>query len=278
MLSINTDFVQSHGDPEPYLRHIAEAGFTHVHWVHHWAGDFMYSPSEIEHIDQSLKEYALTFSDLHATEGREKFWLSKVEYARLAGVELVKNRLEMTAQLGGDAIVLHVQPDGMNDDPQPAFWDRFHRSMDELLPYAAERNVQIAFENLFPRNHETLKQILDQYSPEQVGICYDSGHGNLVGDGLDFLDATKDRLIVLHLNDNDAMGDQHQPPFMGTVDWSRTARLIAASSYTKPICLELSIRDSKLKKPVDFLAQSMTMGMEFANMVKVRRTDKGRSS
>lgn len=268
MLSINTDFVQSHGDPEPYLRHIAEAGFTHVHWLHHWAGDFMYSPSEVEQIGQWLKKYNLIFSDLHATEGSEKFWLSKKEYARLAGVELVKNRLDMTAQLGGDAIVLHVQPDGMNDDPQPAFWDRFHRSMDALLPYAAERNVQIAFENLFPRNHETLKQILDQYSPKQVGLCYDSGHGNLIGDGLDFLEIVKDRLIVLHLNDNDAMGDQHYPILMGTVDWSRTAQLIAASSYSKPMCLELSMRGSGIKKPADFLAHSMTTGMQFAELVK----------
>mgnify|MGYP001109613450 CR=1 FL=1 len=267
MLSINTDFVQSHGDPEPYLRHIAEAGFTHVHWVHHWGGDFMYSPSEIAHIDQSLKTYGLIFSDLHASEGSEKFWLSKKEYARLAGVELVKNRLDMTAQLGGDAIVLHVQPDGMNDDPQPAFWDRFHRSMDALLPYATERNVHIAFENLFPRNHETLKQILAQYSPEQVGICYDSGHGNLIGDGLDFLEIVKDRLVVLHLNDNDATGDQHNCLFTGTVDWAREARLIAASSYNKPLSMELSVRDSGIKKPADFLAQAMVTGTQFAEMV-----------
>ncbi len=268
MLSINTDIIQDHGSPEPYLRQIADAGFTHLHWVHHWAGDFMYSPSEIEQIGRWLKEYGLLLSDLHATEGREKFWLSTAEYARLAGVELVKNRLDMTARLGGDAIVLHVQPDNMNDNPQPAFWDRFHRSMDAILPYAAERNVQIAFENLPPSNHETLKQILALYSPEQVGICYDSGHGNIVGDGLDFLDIVKDRLIVLHLNDNDATGDQHNLLFAATVDWERHARILAASSYNKPLSMEVSIRNSGIKRPSDFLDQAMGTCTKFAGMVE----------
>jgi len=49
-------------------------------------------------------------SDTHGSEGTEKFWYSPHEYARLAGVELVKNRIDFTARLGGDAIVMHVYP------------------------------------------------------------------------------------------------------------------------------------------------------------------------
>ena len=271
MLSINTDIIQDHGNPEPYLRQFAEAGFTHLHWVHHWKGDFMYSPSEVAQIGRWLKEYGLILNDLHATEGREKFWLSKAEYARLAGVELVKNRLDMTARLGGDAIVMHIRPDGEKDIPNADFWNRFQRSMDTILPYATERNVQIAFENLEssrPNNHNLLKQILTMYSPEQVGICYDPGHGNIVGDGLDFLDAVKDRLLVLHLNDNDGTGDQHKLLFAATIDWERAARIIAASSYTKPLGLELSIHQSEFKDTAAFLKEAMVTSTRFADMVE----------
>ncbi len=267
MFSINTDYIKDHDNPEPYLRQIAEAGFSHIHWVHHWKGDFLYSRSEIDQIGRWLKEYGLKLNDLHATEGREKFWLSTEEYARLAGVELVKNRLDMTAVLGGDAIVLHVQPDGRDDNPQSYFWDRLQRSMDSLLPYAQERGVRIAFENLWPINHETLKQLLARYSPDEVGICYDPGHGNIVGNGLDFLEEVKDRLIVLHINDNDGSGDQHKLIFSATVDWARMAQLVATSSYNnKPLGMEVVMRNMGIDDAPTFLAQALETCARFSKM------------
>ena len=35
-IAVNTDILSSTGDPEMVLRLIAEAGFTHLHWCHHW--------------------------------------------------------------------------------------------------------------------------------------------------------------------------------------------------------------------------------------------------
>ncbi len=275
MLSINSDYIKDHDSPELYLRQSAEAGFSHIHWVHHWKGDFLYSRSEVDQIGRWLKEYGLQLNDLHASEEYEKFWLSAVEYARLAGVELVKNRLDMTARLGGDATVLHVQPDNYDDAPQPAFWDRLQRSMDSLLPYAQERSVQIAFENLYPVNHETLKQVLAKYSPERVGICYDPGHGNIVGSGLDFLEDVKERLIVLHLNDNDGSWDQHKLMFSATVDWAQMAQLVATSAYDKPLGMEVIMKNMETNDTPTFLSQVMTSGAKFAQMVENARKENG---
>ena len=44
MLSMSTDYAEDTGSPELQLRRIAEAGFTHVHWCHHWDDDFLYGP------------------------------------------------------------------------------------------------------------------------------------------------------------------------------------------------------------------------------------------
>ena len=90
----------------------------------------------------------------------------------------------------------------------------------------------------------------------------------MVGDGLDFLDEVKDRLLVLHLNDNDGTADQHKLLFSATVDWERTAVIIAASSYNKPLSMELSLRHSGVKEAPDFLAQAMTTCTTFATLVK----------
>ena len=48
MLSMTPDYVRSSGDPAPYLRRIADAGFSHVHWCHQWNTDFLYAACEVE--------------------------------------------------------------------------------------------------------------------------------------------------------------------------------------------------------------------------------------
>ena len=280
MLAINTDYMDSHGNPEPRLRRIADAGFTKVHWCHHFGSDYVYAEDEIDQIARWLRSCELTVNDLHASSGEQKHYYSADDDFRSAGVELVKNRIHMANRLGTDVIVLHLprQPDAT--DKRVAFWEAVHRSMDTLIPYAKKRNVRIAFENLPPSNHATLEKILSDYSPSEVGICYDPGHGNIVGDGLDFAEAVKDRLIAFHLNDNDSTADQHGLIFSGTVGWDRLAQIIAASAYDKEyMTIELIMpKESgniRAGAEAGFLSQAMESGLRFHKMVADARHDVG---
>ncbi|MEM7032364.1 MAG: sugar phosphate isomerase/epimerase family protein [Chloroflexota bacterium] len=267
MLSITTDFSKDKGNPEPYLRQIAEAGFSHIHWCHHWNTDFLYADSEINQIQSWLKEYGLALQDLHASEGMEKYWLSEQEYARLAGVELVKNRIAMTARLGGDVVVMHVpnQPDPL--DLKEQFWSRLEQSLDALEPFARQHQVRIAIENLIT-NFDTLDELLRKYNADFLGICYDSGHANINGDRMERLNAVKDRLICLHLHDNDGRGDQHKPLFTGTVNWPRLSEIIATSSYDKVVSMEVSIHNSGITDEKLFLGTAYDTGTTFARMIE----------
>ena len=74
MLSETTSYMKNSGSPEPYLRKIAEAGFSHVHWGHQWDTDFLYSKSEIDQIRTWLKECGLQMLNLHGSAGVEKKW------------------------------------------------------------------------------------------------------------------------------------------------------------------------------------------------------------
>lgn len=208
MLAINADYTDSYGNPEPRLRQIADAGFSHIHWRHHFGSDYIYSDHEIDQIIGWLRSYALTVNDLHASAGERNHFYTETEDIRLAGLELVKNRIHMANRLGADVIALHLPRQHDEANTNVAFWDAVHRSMDELIPYARDRRARIAFENLLD-NHSTLHNVLAAYDPADVGICYDPGHGNMAGDGLDFAEAVKDRLIAFHLNDNDSTGGQH---------------------------------------------------------------------
>jgi sugar phosphate isomerase/epimerase len=256
MLSITTDYAKDTGDPSPYLKHIAEAGFSHIHWCHHWNTDFLYSRWEIEEIKKWLREYGLRLLDLHGSAGNEKCWTSSQEYQRLAGVELVRNRIEMTAYLSADVVIMHVP-----GDPESA---AVRRSLDELQPFARERNVRIAIEN---GKFEAIARLLSEYDPQYLGLCYDSGHGNKDGNGLDHLESLKDRLISVHLHDNDGTGDQHRLLFTGTVDWNRLARIIAESSYAKCVSMELSMGNSGFQDEIAFLAKAFEIGTTFSKMI-----------
>jgi sugar phosphate isomerase/epimerase len=266
MLSITTDYVKSTGDPEPYLRRIAEAGFSHIHWCHHWNTDFIYSQSEIDQIAAWLADYHLCLLDLHASHGQEKNWSSLHEYARLAGVELIKNRVHMAATLGSDVIILHLP--GIPDSNKHTWLTQVRRSLDALAPFAEDHGVKIAFENMANDDFEHIKLLFSHYGPEFLGLCYDAGHGNIDEcQGLAHLDQVKQRLISVHLHDNDGNGDQHNLLFSGTVDWKRLAQILAESSYQKCVSMELSMRYSDIHDEREFLAKAFQTGETFARMV-----------
>ena len=287
-LSMTTDYEIDYNSPEPCLRAIAEAGFTHVHWCHHWRSDFLYANSEIEQIGVWLKEYGLTLSDVHGSEGIEKFWYSRHEYARLAGVELVKNRIDFTERLGGDAIVMHAYPPTVASAMKPfndVMWDQLRRTLDALQPYALARGIRIAIENLVDfvavrdneasyveavDNFDLIEQLFALYPPEFLGLCYDSGHAHLGYDRMERLDAVKDRLYILHLHDNDGTGDDHRLLFQDTIQWARLAELIAASPYDKPLSFEVSITHTGIADEAEFLQQAFETGQTFEQMVQAQ--------
>ena len=256
-LSITTDYAKDTGDPSPYLQRIAEAGFTHVHWCHHWNTDFLYSRWEIEQIGRWLAEGGLQLLDLHAPVGPEKNWASPRAYERRAGVELVANRLEMTARLGGSAIVMHI--------PAEHPCEPLRRSLDELAPLARATGVRIALEN---GHFAAIRSVLADYPPDYVGLCYDSGHGNVGGDGLAQLETLKERLLVLHLHDNDGTGDQHNLLYTGTVDWARLADILARSAYARCVSMEVNMKHSGLEDEREFLRRAYETGARLAAQIR----------
>jgi sugar phosphate isomerase/epimerase len=214
----------------------------------------------MEQIRRWLEEYGLQLLDLHGSVGNEKNWASSQEYQRLAGVELVKNRIEMTSYLSADVTIMHV-PAAPDSVP-------VRRSLDVIEPFARERNVRIAIEN---GNFEAIRKLLSEYSLDYVGLCYDSGHGNVDADGLEHLDSLKDRLISVHLHDNDGGSDQHKLLFSGTVNWNRLACIMVESAYTKCVSMEVTMARMGIEDERIFLARAFETGIKFDQMIAEER-------
>lgn len=74
----------------------------------------------------------------------------------------------------------------------------------------------------------------------RLGFCYDSGHENCYCKGADLLSLYGDKLMALHLHDNDCIEDQHRIPGEGTIDWNYVAQKIKSIGYSGAISLEIT--------------------------------------
>ncbi len=244
-----TDFAGSTGDPSAPLKALAEGGFASLHWCHHWCDDFIYGKSELVHIRSLLKEYGLTLLDIHGSCGSEKYWASINEPERRAGVELVTNRIEMLDYLAATGTLMMHMPcfsvNATNEEARVSVrksYEALLRSVDDLMPVLEKYDRLIAVENMWTDTWELMEDLWKRYPKNRIGLCYDSGHANSnPNKRIDSLEKNKDRLEALHLHDNNGEGDQHQPPFYGTVDWERLAKIIATSSYRREISFEMSM-------------------------------------
>ncbi len=270
MLAITSDYFQSEGDPQPYLKRIAEAGFTHIHWCHHWATDFLYSKPEVDQIERWLREYGLGLLNVHASHGKEKYWVSQTEYQRLAGIELVQNRIQMAARLGADVLIVHI-PTTIPSYARAVWLVQIQKSLDELEPFARRHGIRLAVENMPGDDWEMLETVLPSYDPRYLGLCYDSGHANLQGNDFSHLEGLKDRLIAVHLHDNDGTGDQHKIPFNGTVDWQALCKVIASSAYQNMVNLEVQYGKSGNTNEEEFLNAAYQAGEKLTTIIAENR-------
>lgn len=255
-VAINTDFMNDVNSPEPYLRQISEAGFQNIMWCHHWNTDFIYGQAELAQLKEWFKTYNIVLQDVHGTHGVEKCWFAPEEYRRRAGVELTVNRLIMLKELNGCGTLIMHPPRKLFNTPAeelPLFRKKeesVRRSLDELLPLLEKYDARIALENLPHGNWEILSALLDDYPADRIGFCMDSGHCNItVRTHYAEVEKYADRIIAVHLHDNDGSGDQHQLPFTGTFDWEWLAKVMKKSPYTNPLNFEVSMRKSPYFDP-----------------------------
>jgi len=179
----------------------------------------------------------------------------------------VKNRLAMTAELGGRAVVMHP-PSGRNSRET----EQLKRSIDELSSFARSAGVRIAIENMVsPESCDVIEALFHEFDPDFLGFCWDAGHSNMTPDGIGRVEKFMDRLTVLHLHDNNGKSDQHKLPFTGTIDWNRAAGLIAGSPYRGPYTMEMMIWMTGFKRRTSFLREAERTAGKLNRLIEEKR-------
>lgn len=308
MIAISTDYKRpkaSTSDVERRLNLISKIGFTHIHWCDEWDGNYIYSDPEMEQIRDWLKKYNLKVKSLHASDGTRqkvfddrKMLISPNEYNRLAGVELVKNRVDLASKIGAKEVVLHIKLFHLMleeyENFEEKYWTQLIKSFDELEDYCGANNIKIAIENMeMPGEESQIAQfdrLFKKYDSDFLGFCFDSGHGAITNkeQPLTFLERYKNRLIALHINDSPGVdkeeinnyfddydkvlsADEHNIPFTNAIDWNLAAKIIADSPYELPVTLEVSCN---IENEEEFLKKAYEAGVKINDMVAAYKNKK----
>ena len=179
---------------------------------------------------QALKtrgdELGMAFEFIHAPfRGINEMWMPGMGYLTLYNG--MKNSIDHAAACGVPTVITHVSS-GWNP---PQVNDLGLSRYDELVLYAKEKGITLAFENL--RLTGNLAVLIDRYEKmDNVMYCYDCGHEHCYTKTVCWMDHFTTRAICTHIHDNPGRPfddkehdfDYHWLPFDGTVDYERMMR------------------------------------------------------
>ena len=316
--SVNSDYnndKHNWDEIESQVANIAKAGFTHVQWLHDWEGEYMYSPSEFFQVRDLLNYYGIKAHTIHASEGGRrgclvngrtafrnewrfkdirKDYTSANEYTRLAGVDLLKNRVDLCSHIGAQAMVLHMQLPWrwFEENPQNRedYFQQVYKSFDELQPYAKAAGVRVCLENLigtpWQYQDDEFERVFNRYDSDFLGFTFDCGHATLMcpHDHYYFMRKYNDRMFVTHLQENHGIDpalntdpvevlahDSHWVPMdprsNGYMDWNEMARLVASAPVDLPADFEVGIYGKDEEDEMNQLIECRKTAEKFYQMV-----------
>lgn len=205
----------------------------------------MMNPRFVKTLRKDLDDTGTHFVDAHAPFGVTEDLDLPFEKERSGMILRQKLAIEICAELEVDNITIHV---GNTPEAFAAFsLDQLQgfivKSLEELLPVAERLGVTIAIENIWcaTSTPEKLIEVLEKLQSPNLGLCFDSGHANLMSRDRgtpdanpvqawerygavqydeDILGKMLPHITTCHLHDNHGVKDEHLLPGRGEMEWA----------------------------------------------------------
>ena len=293
--TLTLPYTKRYGLKDGY-RMIREAGFEAIDWGlyqapsrHQLATSETLSglsifekelPEIREHFREEIEEIranGLAFAQCHApfppyVPGRPDV----LEYS----IAILKRLIEYCDEIGCPKVIVHgITLQCANETDSAEDIDRLNRHLYESLIETLQRtNVMVCLENLFTHSgdvqlvgvcgdpHEAAEEIdrLNALAGKKCfGFCLDTGHLQLahIRPGR-YIPILGDRLVALHIHDNDAIHDTHAIPYFGTVLWDEFLVEMKKIGYCEDLSFESVFRGAPALYPT-FLKLTCDIGRFF---------------
>ncbi|MBQ4120041.1 MAG: sugar phosphate isomerase/epimerase [Clostridia bacterium] len=245
-LGINLDAVDGFSYRD-YIKAAKELGFTAVF-------SDMTTCDCPQEIAALCKEYGLEYSFIHAPYmGTYSLWQEGEKGDKM--YESILSCISICEKADVPIAVVHISS-GFNPPPMTELGKTRFKN---IVGYAKDRNVKIAFENL--RNFPYLEWAMNTFKEySNVGFCWDVGHENCFTEDIEYLKIYGDKLLCTHIHDNNCEkgGDLHLIPFDGKIDYKSSIKNLKATSFTGPLMLEVFAKNEMYNgiSPLDFLTRA----------------------
>jgi sugar phosphate isomerase/epimerase len=159
--------------------------------------------------------------------------------ARIEAMDEVKRAIEVAEQIPFRFLVQHVGVSGDEWDPRKS--EAAMTSIEHLKAFAKPLGVTVLVENI-PNELSTPERLLELIHNahfDDVGVCFDIGHANIMGGVVPAFEQLKSLIRSTHVHDNAGQKDDHLWPGDGTVNWEETMNLLRSAPQVPPLLLEI---------------------------------------
>ena len=156
---------------------------------------------------KQIKKYGLSPSSLHMryeSEDLPDFWKEgkKGELLKKILIQDVKNAYKY----GFSCVVVHLVGE---------YSEIGKTRLLKVLDICQKLNIPLAIENIGYK--KLLIDVFDNISHPMLKACFDVGHQNFVDKDFDMTQFCDEKIIALHLHNNNGLQDQHS--LAGNIDW-----------------------------------------------------------
>ncbi len=160
------------------------------------------------------------------------------EYSR----DSLQEGLEMASVLRSRIAVFHLGYSNHIPPKHKAGWlERVTETLTEMVKTAEEEEIILAIENTYEPDGELIQELLDTIHSPWLRFCADLGHAACFSRMApeEWVEAFKDRMVLLHFHDNDGLDDLHHACGDGVVGYEPVFEACKSAQLSCPIVLEV---------------------------------------
>lgn len=250
-LAVEIYTVAEHYGDKKAVEIIKEAGFDAIDYSYYLAKECE------EVLGENYKKYAkelrehLDLVGISCNQAHAPFKFKygmAIDTSELKYLNIVR-AIESAAILGAKNIIVHsiTVPEDVDFEQYNV---EYYKS---FIPYCEAFNIHVAVENLFARDKKRNRVVGKLGSPQELNSiikkinspwivgCVDIGHASLTGYEPETFISRVDPTVLkcLHVQDNDYLGDCHQPPYFCNLNWDAIMTSLKNIGYDGDLTFEI---------------------------------------
>jgi len=201
---------------------------------------------QLDEITALLDRFGMNVSNFVPAQFRYPSILCSLnETVRRDSVAYIQDAIDNALKLGAPHVSLCPGMTLYGQDLEDG-WAQLRKSVEELLDYAAGKDVELLIEPAHQYESTLILTVddglrmIEEIGSHQLGILLDTGHAHLNGEDLaEDVRKLADVPLHIHIDDNDGESDQHLVPGDGSIDFEPFAAALEAIDYQGFISAEL---------------------------------------